>query len=197
MSKFPSLYPSSVWCSSPSWSANRGKEDHRGSGAICLCEGNPIWTNIWCHQQNHKGCSPGLQWTGSGPSHRYELHREESRHAAPPLSQGTRWHLWINNHLVVSHHWSKMSWLVSFEYTIISSSCVHLSFNFFLSLTEYFHLFILQANDPTLSSGRSFFADGFRIAKWLEENEPAAFLVLTSIPIRWGRAVRYKVWIYI
>ncbi|XP_050704041.1 gamma-butyrobetaine dioxygenase-like isoform X2 [Eriocheir sinensis] len=53
-------------------------------------------------------------------------------------------------------------------------------------------LHCLTANDPKLSDGdtggRSFFADGFRIAQWLEENEPAAFHVLTSTPVRfWVR----------
>lgn len=51
-------------------------------------------------------------------------------------------------------------------------------------------LHCLKANDPKLSDGdiggRSFFADGFRIAQWLEENEPAAFHVLTSTPVRFS-----------
>lgn len=54
--------------------------------------------------------------------------------------------------------------------------------NWFQSFT------VSQANDPKLSDtdpgGRSFFADGFRIARWLEENEPAAYHVLTSTPVR-------------
>lgn len=49
-------------------------------------------------------------------------------------------------------------------------------------------LHCLKANDPKLTDtdpgGRSFFADGFRIARWLEENEPAAYHVLTSTPVR-------------
>ncbi|XP_064114241.1 gamma-butyrobetaine dioxygenase-like isoform X1 [Macrobrachium nipponense] len=51
-------------------------------------------------------------------------------------------------------------------------------------------LHCIKANDPKLTGsdpgGRSFFADGFRIARWLEENEPAAFHVLTSTPIRFS-----------
>ncbi|KAK4316303.1 hypothetical protein Pmani_012523 [Petrolisthes manimaculis] len=51
-------------------------------------------------------------------------------------------------------------------------------------------LHCLKANDPKLSDtdpgGRSFFADGFRIARWLEENEPAAYHVLTSTPVRFA-----------
>ena len=47
---------------------------------------------------------------------------------------------------------------------------------------------VQQANDPKVSGddpgGRSFFADGFKIASWLEENEPAAYHVLTSTPVR-------------
>ncbi|RXG62471.1 Gamma-butyrobetaine dioxygenase, partial [Armadillidium vulgare] len=34
--------------------------------------------------------------------------------------------------------------------------------------------------------GRSFFADGFRVAKWMEDNEPSAFHVLTSTPVRFS-----------
>ncbi|XP_042878598.1 gamma-butyrobetaine dioxygenase-like isoform X1 [Penaeus japonicus] len=51
-------------------------------------------------------------------------------------------------------------------------------------------LHCLKANDPKLTGedpgGRSFFADGFRIARWLEENEPAAYHILTSTPIRFS-----------
>ncbi|KAK8748261.1 hypothetical protein OTU49_016393 [Cherax quadricarinatus] len=51
-------------------------------------------------------------------------------------------------------------------------------------------LHCLKANDPKLSGsdpgGRSFFSDGYRIARWLEENEPAAFHVLTSTPVRFS-----------
>jgi len=49
-------------------------------------------------------------------------------------------------------------------------------------------LHCLEAESPeTLGSdpgGMSFFVDGFNVAKWLEENEPAAFHVLTTTPIR-------------
>ena len=34
--------------------------------------------------------------------------------------------------------------------------------------------------------GQSFFADGFRVAKWMEENEPSAYHILTSTPIRFS-----------
>ncbi|KAK7072111.1 hypothetical protein SK128_005471 [Halocaridina rubra] len=51
-------------------------------------------------------------------------------------------------------------------------------------------LHCLKANDPKVTGtdpgGRSFFADGFHIARWLEENEPAAFHVLTSTPVRFS-----------
>lgn len=51
-------------------------------------------------------------------------------------------------------------------------------------------LHCLKANDPKLSDsdpgGRSFFSDGFRIARWLEENEPAAYHILTSTPVRFS-----------
>ncbi|XP_076058751.1 gamma-butyrobetaine dioxygenase-like isoform X2 [Oratosquilla oratoria] len=51
-------------------------------------------------------------------------------------------------------------------------------------------LHCLKANDPKVTGsdpgGRSFFVDGFRIAKWLEENEPSAYHVLTSTPVRFS-----------
>ncbi|KAG0713455.1 Gamma-butyrobetaine dioxygenase [Chionoecetes opilio] len=51
-------------------------------------------------------------------------------------------------------------------------------------------LHCIKANDPKLSGvdpgGRSFFADGFHVASWLEQNEPAAFHVLTSTPVRFS-----------
>ncbi|XP_045103370.1 gamma-butyrobetaine dioxygenase-like isoform X3 [Portunus trituberculatus] len=51
-------------------------------------------------------------------------------------------------------------------------------------------LHCLKANNPKLSGddpgGRSFFADSFKIASWLEENEPAAYHVLTSTPVRFS-----------
>lgn len=49
-------------------------------------------------------------------------------------------------------------------------------------------LHCLKATDPKElgcdPGGMSFFVDGFRVAKWLEDNEPAAFHILTSTPIR-------------
>nr|CAD7258918.1 unnamed protein product [Timema shepardi] len=49
-------------------------------------------------------------------------------------------------------------------------------------------LHCLKATDPKVlgsdPGGMSFFVDGFRVAKWLEENEPAAYQILTSTPIR-------------
>ncbi|XP_046394006.1 gamma-butyrobetaine dioxygenase-like [Ischnura elegans] len=49
-------------------------------------------------------------------------------------------------------------------------------------------LHCLKANNPKEQGedpgGMSFFVDGFRAAKWLEDNEPAAFHILTSTPIR-------------
>ncbi|GLH11188.1 MIP04111p [Gryllus bimaculatus] len=49
-------------------------------------------------------------------------------------------------------------------------------------------LHCLKATDPKSlgydPGGMSFFVDGFRIAKWLEDNEPSAFHILTSTPAR-------------
>ena len=48
--------------------------------------------------------------------------------------------------------------------------------------------FTFQANDPKVSGedlgGKSMFVDGVRTARWMEENEPTAFHVLTSTPVR-------------
>ncbi|MCL4116511.1 UNVERIFIED_CONTAM: hypothetical protein GTU68_031706, partial [Idotea baltica] len=51
-------------------------------------------------------------------------------------------------------------------------------------------LHCLKASETTKTGsnpgGRSFFVDGFRAAKWMEENEPSAFHVLTSTPVRFS-----------
>jgi len=51
-------------------------------------------------------------------------------------------------------------------------------------------LHCLKAEHPdTLGSdpgGQSFFVDGFRVAKWMEENEPSAYHILTSTPVRFS-----------
>jgi hypothetical protein len=38
--------------------------------------------------------------------------------------------------------------------------------------------------DEELAGGQSFFVDGFHVAQWLEDNEPAAFHILSSTPLR-------------
>lgn len=51
-------------------------------------------------------------------------------------------------------------------------------------------LHCLKAENPTTlgrdPGGKSFFVDGFRVAKWMEDNEPAAYHILTSTPIRFS-----------
>ncbi|KAF2358772.1 protein of unknown function DUF971 [Trinorchestia longiramus] len=51
-------------------------------------------------------------------------------------------------------------------------------------------LHCLKANGPDQLGedigGRSMFVDGFRAARWMEENEPTAFHVLTSTPVRFS-----------
>ncbi|KAA0191833.1 hypothetical protein HAZT_HAZT010520 [Hyalella azteca] len=50
-------------------------------------------------------------------------------------------------------------------------------------------LHCLKANNSDKENdfgGRSMFVDGFRAARWMEENEPTAFHVLTSTPIRFS-----------
>lgn len=52
-------------------------------------------------------------------------------------------------------------------------------------------LHCLKASDPGAemgkeSGGKSFFVDGFNAAKWLQENQPAAFHVLSSTPIKFS-----------
>lgn len=51
-------------------------------------------------------------------------------------------------------------------------------------------LHCLKANDPVVTGedygGKSFFADGFHVARWLQENHPAAFHILSSTPIKFS-----------
>lgn len=42
----------------------------------------------------------------------------------------------------------------------------------------------LKSDKGTEVGGMSFFVDGFRAAKWLKENEPAAFHILAATPVR-------------
>ncbi|XP_037072112.1 gamma-butyrobetaine dioxygenase-like [Pollicipes pollicipes] len=60
-------------------------------------------------------------------------------------------------------------------------------------------LHCLQAEHPDKlgrdPGGQSFFVDGFRVAKWMEENEPSAYHILTSTPIRFSiknKEMRYS-----
>ncbi|CAG0919307.1 unnamed protein product [Notodromas monacha] len=43
---------------------------------------------------------------------------------------------------------------------------------------------VLGEGDEEAAGGKSFFVDGFHVAQWLEDHEPAAFHILTSTPLR-------------